>query len=179
LDPLHGIGSEAGAGAVERAIESAPDNVTLNLTGLDVQFEGRPAIGTTFSEVGNLGGSETILLVEDELFVRNVTTEVLKSAGYGVLVAASAAQALLADRKHVKPVQLLLTDVVMPSMNGCELAVEFGRLHPGIKVLLMSGYAEQLSRCELFLSTYACLAKPFTACALLKKMRQVLDGIRS
>lgn len=168
MDPLPDIGSKNG--------RSAPENVTVNLPRVDVQVERLVTIGGTFCEAGNLGGSETILLVEDEVFVRNVTAEVLKSAGYGVLVATSAAHALQVDRKHVKPVQLLLADVVMPGMSGCELAVEFGRLHPRARVLLMSGYEEQLSRCESSLGKQACLAKPFTACTLLKKLREVLNG---
>ncbi len=86
---------------------------------------------------------QTILLVEDEAFVRKVTAEVLESAGYRLVIAESAEEAL-AYRGRPAP-DLLLADVVMPGMSGRELAAEFTCLYPSTRVLLMSGYAGELT----------------------------------
>jgi CheY-like chemotaxis protein len=91
---------------------------------------------------------ETILLVEDEAFVRKVTAEVLESAGYRLVIAGDSREAL-AYRGHLAPVDLLLADVIMPGMSGRELAAELTSFYPSTRVLLMSGYAEQLTVREL------------------------------
>jgi PleD family two-component response regulator len=101
--------------------------------------------GAAFVEPEPWGGPETILLVEDEGFVRKVTAEVLESAGYKLVIACSAAEALEAHRRLSAPIDLLLADVVMPGMSGCDLAAEFQSLRPRIRVLLVSGYAVQLA----------------------------------
>lgn len=123
---------------------------------------------------GQCGAAETILLVEDEAFVRNVAAEVLQSAGYRLVIATSAAEALDSHRKCSGPVDLLLADIVMPGMSGRELATEFNRLNPRTRVLLMSGYAQQLARCELP-AHGKYLAKPFSTHMLLWRVREALD----
>jgi CheY-like chemotaxis protein len=122
------------------------------------------------------GGPETILLVEDEVFVRKVAAEVLESAGYKLVIARSGGEALEAYRQLSKPVDLLLADVVMPGMSGRDLAAEFESLCPRARVLLMSGDARQLATCQVspYAKTY--LAKPFSVRILLKKVREVLDA---
>jgi CheY-like chemotaxis protein len=132
--------------------------------------------GAAFVEPAPWGGPETILLVEDEGFVRKVTADVLESAGYKLVIARSAAEALEAHRRLSTPIHLLLADVVMPGMSGCELAAEFQSLRPRIRVLLMSGYTVQLALCHLspYAKTY--LAKPFSVHVLLRKVREVLDA---
>jgi len=127
-----------------------------------------------FEEAGLSCGPETILLVEDEAFVRKATAEVLESAGYRLLITASAAEALEAFRRCVRPVDLLLADVIMPGMSGRELATEFKSLCPRARVLLMSGHAEQLAGWGLAASGGKCLAKPFSTRTLLGKVREVL-----
>jgi CheY-like chemotaxis protein len=87
-------------------------------------------IGDGFADAGQWGGPETVLLVEDEAFVRNVTAEVLESAGYSVVIARSAAEALEKFRGFSTPLDLLLSDVVMPGISGHELAREFESLCP-------------------------------------------------
>jgi CheY-like chemotaxis protein len=121
------------------------------------------------------GGPETILLVEDEGFVRNVAAEVLESAGYKLVIARSGTEALDACRQLSKPVDLLLADIVMPGMSGRDLAAEFETLCPLARVLLMSGYAGQLARCQVSPYGKTYLAKPFTVRMLLKKVREVLN----
>jgi CheY-like chemotaxis protein len=131
-------------------------------------------MSTAFAEAAQWSGPETILLVEDEAFVRTATAEVLESAGYRLVIAGSAAEALAAYRRCSWPVDLLLCDIVMPGMNGRELATELEKLYPRARVLLMSGYAEQLACCALFPNGEDCLAKPFSAHALLSRVRKVL-----
>ena len=121
-------------------------------------------------------GLETILLVEDEAFVRKATAEVLESAGYRLVTARSAAEALEAYRSSFRPVDLLLTDVILPGMSGRDLAAEFESLCPRARILLMSGQAEQLAGdVELSPNARKCLAKPFSIHTLLRKVREVLD----
>ena len=132
-------------------------------------------LGGAFAETGPHGGPKTILLVEDEAFVRRATAEVLESAGYSVLSAGSAGDALEACRKRLEPVDLLLADVVMPGMSGRELAAEFKSCCPGAQVLLMSGYPEQLALCELSTSEKKYLAKPFSVGMLLQRVHEVLE----
>jgi len=119
-------------------------------------------------------GAETILFVEDEAFVREVTGEVLRSAGYRVLTAKDAAAAALTYELERGAVDLLLTDVVLPGENGRALAGRLKRGNPELKVLLITGYAEQMGIQPAGIE--ACLAKPFSTGVLLEKVRQVLDG---
>ena len=114
------------------------------------------------------------VVVEDDAFVRKVTADVLESAGYRLLIARNAAEALAAYRRRPEPVDLLLSDVVMPGMIGPELAIELQSFCPGARLLLMSGYAEQIVRCDLS-RPKQCLAKPFSTAMLLKRVREVLD----
>lgn len=118
---------------------------------------------------------ETILLVEDEVFVRKAAAEVLESAGYRLLIAGNSAEALEVCRESAETVDLLLADVVMPGMSGHELAAKFERLYPRPRVLLMSGYAERLPRRGSSVSGNEYLAKPFSTQTLLRKVREMLD----
>jgi two-component system, cell cycle sensor histidine kinase and response regulator CckA len=120
-----------------------------------------------------LAGTETILFVEDEEFVREVTGEVLRSAGYRVLPAKDAVAAASTYDLQGGDVDLLLTDVVLPGESGRALAGRLRRASPELKVLLVTGYAEQMGEPESGIG--ACLAKPFSVGALLQKVRQVLD----
>lgn len=124
--------------------------------------------------VGNrLAGSETILLVEDENFVREVTGEVLRSAGYRVLSAGNANEALGTYEEHGGAVDLLLTDVILPGETGCALAARLRWGFPELKVLLISGYAQPMGLAGA--GAEECLAKPFSAATLLLKVRKVLE----
>jgi CheY-like chemotaxis protein len=131
--------------------------------------------GAAFAEAGLCGGPETILLVEDEAFVRGVTAEVLESAGYRLVIAGSAAEALDLYRRCSAPLDLLLADIVMPGMSGLELAAELENFHPRAGVLLMSGYVEQLASLGFSACGEHHLAKPFSVRVLLRRVREVLD----
>lgn len=140
------------------------------------QAAGKKLIGSPLTRECPPGAVQHILLVEDEAFVRRVTAEVLESVGYRVPVAGNAAEALEACRRGLDPVNLLLTDVVLPGKNGRDLANEFSVLYPGISVLLISGYAEQIAWSALAGEGHEWLAKPFSSQALLIKVRQLLHG---
>lgn len=121
--------------------------------------------------------AQTGLLVEDEAFVRGVASEILRSAGYRVLIARDAVEATRAYDAQCEAVDLLLTDVILPGESGRALAARLRRNHPRLKVLLMSGYAEQMERREG--ETQDCLAKPCSAEVLLRKVKEALDGRES
>jgi CheY-like chemotaxis protein len=118
----------------------------------------------------------TILLVEDEAFVREVACEILRSAGYRVLPAPNAAEAVLAFRRHPDGVQLLLTDVVLPDRNGCDLALELATVNGIVKTIFISGYPESsITRKGLQHPGWFYLPKPFSAVSLLQKIEDVLN----
>jgi CheY-like chemotaxis protein len=118
---------------------------------------------------------ETILLVEDEAFVRKATGEALEAGGYRVLTAENAIQAFEVRGKYSDPIDLLLADIVMPGMSGHELARQVAALCPQTRILLMSGYTEQLASREISFHGEEYLAKPFSIPTLLKRIRRVLD----
>jgi signal transduction histidine kinase/ActR/RegA family two-component response regulator len=122
-------------------------------------------------------GRETILLVEDDPAVRGLVDEALRSKGYEVLIARHGIEALLAGAKHLGPIHLLLTDVVMPQMSGPEVAEQLAIARPAMKVMFMSGYPDHpaFSKGGMKEGT-AFLQKPFTMDALTQKVREVLDG---
>ncbi|HWZ98283.1 MAG TPA: ATP-binding protein [Candidatus Dormibacteraeota bacterium] len=122
-------------------------------------------------------GSETILLVEDDAPVRELTCDILQAQGYEVLVANGPNQALDLCNRYNKQIHLVLTDLVMPGMNGAEMADLVVKLRPGIQVLFMSGYSDNaLLQNGAQDKKLNFLQKPFTASVLHKMVREILDG---
>ncbi len=122
-------------------------------------------------------GIETLLLVEDEESVRNLTARLLIDAGYQVLVAANGDEALSLLKEHPGAVHLLLTDVVMPDMGGRELAKRLITLQPALKVLYMSGYTSNAIVHQGILDEGTqFIGKPFSVMDLTRKVREVLDS---
>jgi CheY-like chemotaxis protein len=125
----------------------------------------------------SLRGTETILLVEDEVFVRGVANEILKFAGYGVIAAGNASEAC-AQTERLAKVDLLLTDVVLPGRSGRVLARDLRALRPDLAVLFVSGYAGRLAEIATAVPAEECLAKPFSAVTLLRRVRRSLTNRR-
>jgi len=158
-----------------------------------VTVASKPGQGTTFSlylpQVQSTGsltegngrklkdlGTETILLVEDEPAILELGLVILKQRGYTVLTAATPSKALALAKEHAEQIDLLVTDVIMPEMNGQEMAGEIRRIRPDIKVLFISGYtADIVSRHNVLAPGVHFLEKPFTARSLGKKIREVID----
>jgi len=122
-------------------------------------------------------GRERILLVEDESAVRELAARVLRGRGYTILEARNGEEALqLMQTNDAEPIQLLLTDVIMPRMGGRALAERLATMYPGLKVLFISGYNDQLTSQNSWLEQgKALLQKPFLPAVLARKVREVLD----
>ena len=125
-------------------------------------------------------GSETLLVVEDQEEVRNLTKRVLEARGYTVLGAGNGFEALLIVDRHPTQIHLMITDVVMPGMNGRELAQRACARRSDLKVLYVSGYTgEAVLQHRLLEPGVAFLQKPFTPDVLARKTREVLDNAKS
>jgi PAS domain S-box-containing protein len=165
-------------------------------TGGDIWVYSEPGKGTTFKlyfpNVADaitaspavmvqptLRGNETILVVEDEVSVRGITVKMLEQLGYLTLATGSGAEALEMSKAHSGAIHLLLTDVVMPNMNGRQLADALAGTRPDMKVLYLSGYTENVAiYLGIFDASVAFLAKPFSRDALARTMRDVLENGR-
>ena len=160
----------------------------------DITTYSEPGIGTTFkvflpvadtepgsggdiSTPASIGGTETILVVEDNEQVRGIVGEILVSLGYSVLIAENGNAALSIAETHPEPIQLLLTDVIMPDMNGHKLAAELTMRFPDLQVMYMSGYTDDvIFNQNILASGVTFVQKPFSSAAIDKKIRMLLDG---
>jgi len=122
-------------------------------------------------------GSETILVVEDDEMVRNLVRDTLCRHGYQVLDAAESVEAKRKSDAHKGVIQLLITDVIMPRVNGRELAIQLTKRRPDMKVLYMSGYTDNMVlNSGIAHGEVAFLQKPFTPMGLAQKVREVLEA---
>ena len=173
LATVYGIVKQSGGGiTVESALgQGCTFSIFLpaNSGDLDVADE------TPITE--DTRGSETILVVEDEEVVRRLICDVLGESGYHVLSAASATDGLHLASEQKKPIDLLLTDIVMPDMHGPELARALAPLQPEMKVLFVSGYSDSdISDQGVLDPGLVVLEKPFTQESLARKVREILDA---
>jgi CheY-like chemotaxis protein len=157
-------------------VESAPGvgtRFTVYLPRTDDSIELTAAAAPS---VTSLHGRETVLLVEDEPTVRVLTAKMLERYGYTVLQARDVSDALVIAEGHHAPIHLLVSDVVMPGLNGPDLAQRLVRYRPAIKVLYVSGFASQMAIPLGSISqSVSFLQKPFAAEALAAKVRECLD----
>ena len=136
----------------------------------------QPAAAETEAPVAQAaGGSETILLVEDEEQVRNLVRDTLRREGYKVLDAPNAAEARRIGGVYAGPIHLLIADVVMPKEGGRELAASLAQCRPAMRVLFMSGYTDRAVANSLLTRNNAFIQKPFTPAALSSKVRDILE----
>jgi CheY-like chemotaxis protein len=124
-------------------------------------------------------GGETILVVEDDASLREVACEFLRGSGYVVVSVGSPEEALALMQRRTAPIHFLLTDVIMPKMNGRELATKILETRPEMKVLFVSGYADGIVRDGAhgpLEEGLAFLEKPYSRRALVQKIREILDS---
>jgi PAS domain S-box-containing protein len=146
-------------------------SVLLPVTDEDAAPAAAPAAGGE----GQPGHGETILVVEDEDSLRDLTSRILTRGGYQVCVVATGSEAVRRASDPAQPIDLLLTDVIMPEMLGNEVAARVGKIRPGIPALFMSGYAQPiLDTHGIPAPRYDILEKPFTEVALLTRVRTAL-----
>jgi two-component system cell cycle sensor histidine kinase/response regulator CckA len=173
LATVYGIVKQSG-GYVE--VDSAPDRGTtfrIYLPRVDVAA---PALERSSRPSAAAGGTETVLLVEDEEGVRELARDILRASGYTIIEARNGSEALLLSERHQGPLDLLLTDVVMPRMSGRELAERLAPLRPSMSVLYMSGYTDgAVIRHGVLGADTAFLQKPFTPATLVQRVRETLD----
>jgi CheY-like chemotaxis protein len=128
------------------------------------------------TETEAIGGSETVLIVEDEALVRDVTRAMLTRRGYRVLVAKDGEHALAVAANHMGVIDLLLTDVIMPRANGRRVAEQLRMMRPELRVVYMSGYTEDaIVHHGVLEAGIVLLEKPFTEQSLARTVREVLD----
>jgi PAS domain S-box-containing protein len=122
------------------------------------------------------GGTETILLVEDEPTILRMTRMMLERKGYSVLSAATPTEAMEKATHHSGPIDMLMTDVVMPEMNGRDLAGQIVHLYPDIRLLFMSGYTSNVIAHQGILDDWVSfIQKPFSMADMMEKVRELLD----
>jgi len=172
LASVYGIVTQSG-GAVE--VTSEP----LRGTQFDIYLpvtQDLPVPSQSWAEASpTAGGDETILVVDDEELVRRAAARMLRGAGYQVLEASSGSDALALFESHQGPIHLVVTDVIMPSMMGTELAARVVAAQREAKVLFTSGSSEVANGTERPDPTHELLEKPYSGPALLRTVRRTLD----
>ena len=170
LPTVYGIVVNQSGGSIWVASELGK-GTTIKLFFPSVGWDANAGLAPSTENAASRG--ETILLAEDEPGVRKYTRGILQRSGYTVLEAANGVEALALARSQAGPVNMLLTDIIMPSMGGIELAEKFSAEFPRTPVLFMSGYTDQIMRHWSTLSAY--VQKPFTQTGLLSQVRELLD----
>jgi len=174
LGTVHGIVKQSG-GSI--SVYSEPGRGTTFKVYLPSLREDVKIAAPRFSGMEMPGGSETILVVEDEAKLRNIVSEILKGLGYTILTAEHGEDAVQISRAHEGPIHLLLTDVIMPGVGGRELASYLVHARPELKVLFMSGYTDDSVITQGVLSNQlAFLQKPISSADLAQKVRAILGG---
>jgi len=173
LSTVYGIVAQSGGQIFVRSAPGAGSAFTICLPAHPADDEPLPGPAPAHPVHS---GAETVLLVEDELLVRQLTHEILRRHGYRVLQAADGLEALTLIHDHPDRIDLLLTDVVMPRMSGHELVERARPVRPDMRVLYVSGYSEEaIARQGQLTEGTDLLAKPFTPGLLTAKIRELLD----
>ena len=174
LATVYGIVKQSGGGII---VESAPgrgSEFSIYLPHADAPIE---PVAPALPPVRRSEKAETILVVEDEEVVRLLLCSVLSEVGYEVLCAATPSAAIELASEHPTPIQLLVTDVVMPEMHGPVLARALSTAQPGMKVLFVSGYSENdISDQGVIEPDLEVLQKPFTQQMLVRKVQVILEN---
>src|SRR5580704_811128 len=171
LSTVYGIIKQSGGYVF---VQSEPARGTVFTIYFPRVDEPSDAVGAAPVPLSAVGGSETVLLVEDEDSVRQLVRETLESRGYRVLEAANGNAALTLAAAHADPIHLLITDVVMPGLSGHELVQQLQPTRPDLKVLYLSGYAQDAFTPGTSEAQKSFLQKPFTLQSLTRKVREIL-----
>jgi CheY-like chemotaxis protein len=124
-----------------------------------------------------LRGTETVLVLEDQMDVRGVIEKTLSRYGYTVIAAADGPEAIAIAAEHLRPIDLLLTDVILPGASGRDIATQVVATHPSLRVLYMSGYTDDvIVQHGILKPGLAFVQKPFTGDALARRIREVLEA---
>ena len=173
LPTVYGIVKQSGGGIWVSSEPGKGSTFTIHLPRVD----GVPREAPSAHPAVPVPGTETILLVEDEPALRALTKRILHSAGYQVLEAANGLDALRLAEQHRGTVHLMITDVVMPGMNGRELAERLSRFAPRMRVLFTSGYTDDsILRLGVLDDASRFLNKPYTPSGLRRRVRDLLDA---
>jgi CheY-like chemotaxis protein len=171
LSTVYGIVKQSGGYILAESTERVGSTFQVYLPGMDRAAE---PLHEDFTKAPH--GTETILLAEDSRMVRELTRELLEARGYHIIEASSGEEALEICKSHPDDISLILSDIIMNKMTGRELAEQATQLRPGIKVVLMSGYADEITRDNIVKTGFQFIAKPFTGNALATKIRETLGG---
>jgi CheY-like chemotaxis protein len=174
LATVHGIVAQAGG---QVRVESDPGAGTVFEISLPRASQpASPAVGPAAGSAPRIGGTESVLVVEDDPLVREVTARALRSGGYRVLTADGGAAALELASREGAALRLVVTDVVMPGLDGKALAGELALRLPALRVLFLSGYTQDvISHHGVLDSGVEFLQKPFSTSALLARVRGLID----
>jgi PAS domain S-box-containing protein len=157
-------------------VTSEPGSTTFKVF-LPAVAENDSATPTASAEMIPRGDGETVLVVDDEPFFREVAETVLNKQGYKTLLAEDGIEAIALFARHSKNIAVVVTDIVMPFMDGLTLARTLRRMEPGIKIIISTGRDEDCQKAEIMaLDLNGCLAKPYTGATLLAKLAQVVKA---
>ena len=170
------VASEVGAGTTFEIFLPRTADESVDDSPERARASAHPEHGAPAAHAKN----ESILVVEDEPAILQLATRALRKQGYTVFGAGGAREAIPLARQHAATLDLLVTDLTMPEMNGRDLAAELQRIVPGLTCIYMSGYASDASSLNgLDGATYHFIAKPFAISEFTAKVRSVLDGVRN
>jgi CheY-like chemotaxis protein len=173
LSMVYGLVKQSGGYIMVESSPSVGTTVTSYFPRVDAQVESKESVARPNRPAEAI---ETILLVEDDVAVRELARRVLQERGYTVLAARDVADAIALEANHSGPIHLLLSDIVMPGLNGPDLAQRFVRRRPMMKVLYVSGFAHHSAIAQGSTSQHtAFLQKPFTPETLSLNVRELLD----
>jgi len=176
LAMVHGIVLQTGGHIRLRSAPGRGTTFELFFPADGAAAEPAPPAAITPERPSASGGRETVLVVEDEASVRELVVEGLKLDGYTIIAAGDGSEAIAASGQHEGPIDLLLTDLVMPGMNGMELMRRLTSARPAMKVICMSGHSEEaIGRFQDMGDRATFLQKPVTPSVLSWKVREVLD----
>ncbi|WP_239163667.1 hybrid sensor histidine kinase/response regulator [Paractinoplanes rishiriensis] len=176
LATVYGIATAAGGDVRLYSENGIGTTVTIIMPAIDAPTtQGAADDGPAAAPIAESSANETILMVEDEDDLRLITNRILTRAGYQVLAASGGDEAIRLAQTHPGPIDLLLTDVIMPRMTGNEVAVRVRAIRPDLPVLYMSGYAEPvLTENGTLPDGVTIVEKPFTSQELLGRIRSFL-----